>query len=558
MLGRDRRAAQLGLADRALLGGVARARGARSASRAGPAARRGGRRGRCRGRSRPSPSAQLTITPRRVRRRARPTTSRSTPAPLVVGEQRARRAPRSRRCRARAARPPSSSSGCRRSSSRALEQLDERRPGHARGLHELEQHVLGEHAPAPPVAAVEPLVDDGDRHRQHDQAREQRGQHRVARPERADQEVARRRRARARATPTRGRDHEPARALHRAADYPGEMTALTDRVRDRARRAAQPRRARAARRDRQLVRAAAGAPLRRRPRRLRDGLELRASTTATRGRCRELLRIDPRERDGGPVAIQLFGADPDVMRSAAATVAAAGADLIDINMGCPVPKVCRTGAGAALLADGDRAVALARAAAQGSGLPVTVKLRSGRRAGDRDGIALAHRLVARGRRGGDHRAPARRRPSPTAAAPTTRSSPSWSHARRARDPQRRPRQRRGGPRRLRADRRRRRDARARRARQPLAVRGGARPRATGRPAPREVLAELDWVIAGASEHLGVERAGRYLRRFYPWYVERLGLPRARGARARRGAGHGRVVRRGARAARRGPCRRSPP
>src|SRR5580700_1815456 len=104
---------------------------------------------------------------------------------------------------------------------------------------------------------------------------------------------------------------------------------------------------------------------------------------------RELLRIDPRERAGGPVSIQLFGADPDVMRSAAEQVAAAGADLIDINMGCPVPKVCRTGAGAALLAEPDLAVALARAAAAGSGLPVTVKLRSGWRAGERDGIALA-------------------------------------------------------------------------------------------------------------------------------------------------------------------------
>ncbi|MGA2006234.1 MAG: tRNA-dihydrouridine synthase, partial [Solirubrobacteraceae bacterium] len=109
--------------------------------------------------------------------------------------------------------------------------------------------------------------------------------------------------------------------------------------------------------------------------------------------CRELLRIDPREHEGGAMSIQLFGADPQVMRSAAGTVAAAGADLIDINMGCPVPKVCRTGAGAALLADPDRAVALARAAVEGGGLPVTVKLRSGWRAGETDGIALAHRLV---------------------------------------------------------------------------------------------------------------------------------------------------------------------
>ena len=44
-----------------------------------------------------------------------------------------------------------------------------------------------------------------------------------------------------------------------------------------------------------------------------------------------------------------------------------------------------------------------------------------------------------------------------------------------------------------------------------------------------MLAELDWVMDRACEHLGAERAGRYLRKFYPWYVERLGLP-ARAAR----------------------------
>src|SRR5213082_3800730 len=84
---------------------------------------------------------------------------------------------------------------------------------------------------------------------------------------------------------------------------------------------------------------------------------------------REFLRIHPDEH---PVSIQLFGHDPDVMASAAEQVAAAGADLIDINMGCPVPKVCKTGAGAALLDDPDRAVAIAREAVEGSGLPVTV------------------------------------------------------------------------------------------------------------------------------------------------------------------------------------------
>src|SRR6476659_8580180 len=108
---------------------------------------------------------------------------------------------------------------------------------------------------------------------------------------------------------------------------------------------------------------------------------------------RELLRIHPDERAGGPVSIQLFGQDPEIMRSAAATVAEHGADLIDLNMGCPVPKVCKTGAGAALIKDPDTAVAVARAAREGSGLPVTVTLRSDQKPGDTDGYGLAHRLV---------------------------------------------------------------------------------------------------------------------------------------------------------------------
>src|SRR5213080_5423510 len=109
--------------------------------------------------------------------------------------------------------------------------------------------------------------------------------------------------------------------------------------------------------------------------------------------CREMLTIHPDERTGGPVAMQLFGHDPEIMRSAATRVAEAGADLIDLNMGCPVPKVCKTGAGAALIKDPDTAVAVARAAREGSGLPVSVKLRSGQRPGETDGYDLAHRLV---------------------------------------------------------------------------------------------------------------------------------------------------------------------
>jgi tRNA-dihydrouridine synthase B len=115
------------------------------------------------------------------------------------------------------------------------------------------------------------------------------------------------------------------------------------------------------------------------------GLHYRNERTLT-----ELLRLHPDEH---PVSVQLFGQDPDVMRSAAEIVAAAGADLIDINMGCPVKKVCKTGAGAALLGDPELAVRIATAAREGGGIPVTVKVRSGLARGGREGFDLAIRLA---------------------------------------------------------------------------------------------------------------------------------------------------------------------
>ena len=279
---------------------------------------------------------------------------------------------------------------------------------------------------------------------------------------------------------------------------------------------------------------------------------------------RQFLRIHPDEH---PVSIQLFGQDPDVMREAAAAVAAAGADVIDLNMGCPVrkvcktgagaallqdpdvmcsaaahvaragadvidlnmgcpvPKVCKTGAGAALLGDPDRAVAVATAAREGSGLPVTVKLRSGRRRGEREGFELAHRLVTEAgvaaiafhpRSAQVHH---KGEPDLELAAELVRTLPA-----------------------------------------PVILSGGMRDpawildafRRTGcaavmlargalgnpwlfarllddrvpDPSAAEVLDELDWVLECAAEHLGPERAARYLRKFYPWYVERLGAPKA--------------------------------
>lgn len=78
-----------------------------------------------------------------------------------------------------------------------------------------------------------------------------------------------------------------------------------------------------------------------------------------------------------PLAIQLFGSDPKVVAEAARIVADEGADIIDLNMGCPVPKVVRQGAGAALLRNPETVAMLVNAVRQAVSIPVTVKTRSG-------------------------------------------------------------------------------------------------------------------------------------------------------------------------------------
>jgi len=83
------------------------------------------------------------------------------------------------------------------------------------------------------------------------------------------------------------------------------------------------------------------------------------------------------ERDGGPVSMQLFGADPEVMAEAARVAVDEGADMIDINMGCPVRKVCKTGAGAALLTTPTEGARVLDAVVSAVDIPVTVKMRRG-------------------------------------------------------------------------------------------------------------------------------------------------------------------------------------
>jgi nifR3 family TIM-barrel protein len=100
--------------------------------------------------------------------------------------------------------------------------------------------------------------------------------------------------------------------------------------------------------------------------------------------------------DEHPLAIQLFGSEPGPMAEAARMVEAAGADIVDLNFGCPVKKVTRTGAGATLLEDPDLASRLVAAVAEAVELPVTVKLRRGVANGSRACLDLGPRLVEAG------------------------------------------------------------------------------------------------------------------------------------------------------------------
>ncbi len=105
------------------------------------------------------------------------------------------------------------------------------------------------------------------------------------------------------------------------------------------------------------------------------------------------LRIAGDER---PLAVQIFGSDPVVMADAAAMVERAGADIVDINFGCPVKKVTKTGAGATLLDDPELACRIVDAVARTVDVPVTVKMRRGLEDGSRACLDVGPRLVAAG------------------------------------------------------------------------------------------------------------------------------------------------------------------
>lgn len=232
----------------------------------------------------------------------------------------------------------------------------------------------------------------------------------------------------------------------------------------------------------------------------------------------EFLFIHPGEH---PTSIQLFGADADVMAHAAEVAAQAGADMIDINMGCPVRKVCQAGAGAALLDDPDNAVRIARAARRASGLPTTAKLRLGQRAGERAGTALAQRLV-------DEAGVAAIIFHPRPADQRHKGTPDYDEAGKLVEALDAPVLVTGGI------------TSAGKARRVFADTGcaavllargavgnpwlfGEALGTIGRePSRREVVDELLWLVECAAEVWGETRAVRHLRQIYPGFLRRLG------------------------------------
>ena len=101
-------------------------------------------------------------------------------------------------------------------------------------------------------------------------------------------------------------------------------------------------------------------------------------------------------RDETPLAVQIFGSEPGVMAEAARMVEDAGADIVDINFGCPVRKVTKTGAGATLLEDPARAGRIVGAVVAAVDVPVTVKMRRGLNDGSRDALDVGPQLVEAG------------------------------------------------------------------------------------------------------------------------------------------------------------------
>ena len=104
------------------------------------------------------------------------------------------------------------------------------------------------------------------------------------------------------------------------------------------------------------------------------------------GKTEQMLNSAPEEK---PLSVQIFGSEPGIMAEAAAIVESKGADIVDINFGCSVRKVIKTGSGAALMKSPDQAKALLTAVRKSIRIPLTIKIRSGWDASGQEALNIA-------------------------------------------------------------------------------------------------------------------------------------------------------------------------
>ncbi len=116
--------------------------------------------------------------------------------------------------------------------------------------------------------------------------------------------------------------------------------------------------------------------------------EMVSSEGLVRGIDRTLEYAEYTEQER-PISIQIFGGDPEKMAAAAQIVEGMGADIVDVNMGCPVPKIAKHNAGCSLMREPEHAASVIEAMAKAVKIPVTVKMRAGWNDSDRNAPVLA-------------------------------------------------------------------------------------------------------------------------------------------------------------------------
>lgn len=123
--------------------------------------------------------------------------------------------------------------------------------------------------------------------------------------------------------------------------------------------------------------------------------EMVASNSALRSTPKTLRRLDF-TGESGPVSVQIVGADPETMAQAARFNVERGAQIIDINMGCPAKKVCKVAAGSALMKAPQQVEKILHAVVQAVDVPVTLKIRTGWSPQERNALSIAHIAEAAG------------------------------------------------------------------------------------------------------------------------------------------------------------------